>query len=246
MSRRADAPPRRPAGRWSVWKFNWLAHHKVMAEIERARHHARGLVLDIGCGSRSYEPVFEARVERYVGVDLASGPYLGTPRPDVYGRSEALPIRDGAVDTALAISVMNYLPEPARMVSEAWRVLKPGGILLAEFTQMRPHDPALHDYYRYTREGAAWLLEHAGFEIVESRPIGGLMARVGLSAIGALNRINRGPTRVLTEIPVRLLYVLLQVVFEALDRLLFDPRECLGHLVVARKPGPGAALSDRA
>lgn len=236
MSRDAAGTPRRPTGRWSVWKYNWLAHHKMMAEIERARHYARGLLLDIGCGSRSYEPLFAPQVERYVGVDLASGPYLGAPRPDVYGRCEALPIRDGTVDTALAISVMNYLPEPARMVGEAWRVLKPGGILLAEFTQMRPHDPRLHDYFRYTSEGAGWLLEHAGFEIVESRPIGGLMARVGLSAIGALNRINRGPTRVLTELPVRLLYVVLQVGFDALDRLLFDPRECLGHLVVARKP----------
>ena len=240
MSRRAGGKARRPGGRWSVWKFNWLAHHKMMAEVERVRHHALGLMLDIGCGSRSYEPIFEDQVERYVGLDLTHGPYLGMSRPDIYGRCEALPIRDGVVDTALAISVMNYLPEPARMVGEAWRVLRPGGILLAEFTQMRPHDPALHDYFRYTPEGAGWLLERAGFQVVESHPIGGLMARVRLSAIGALNRLNRGPTRVLSEIPVRLLYVVLQVTFEALDRALFDPRECLGHLVVARKPAPVA------
>lgn len=240
MSAGARGTPRVPTGRWSVWKFNWLAHHKLIAGITRVRHHARGDMLDIGCGSRSYEPLFANRVARYIGVDLASGPYLGVARPDIYGRCEALPIRDGAVDTALAISLMNYLPEPARMVGEAWRVLRPGGILIAEFTQMRPHDPALHDYFRYTREGAAWLLEHAGFEVLETHPIGGLMARVGLSAIAALNRINRGPTRVITELPVRLLYVVIQVTFELLDRLLSDPRECLGTVVVARKPGPGA------
>ena len=227
--------PRLPTGRWTVWKFNWLAHHKLVAAMERVRPHAHGLMLDIGCGARSYEPLFAGRVARYVGVDLPTGPYLGVARPDVYARCEALPIRSGTADTALAISVMNYLPEPARLAAEAARVLKPGGILIAEFTQMLPHDPALHDYFRFTREGAAWLLERAGFEIIESRPIGGLMARVGLSAIRALNRVNRGPTRVLTEIPVRLLYVLIQVVFEILDRLLFDPRECLGHLVVARR-----------
>ena len=236
----ARATPHAPTGRWTVWRFNWLAHHKLLAEIERARHHATGVMLDIGCGTRSYEPVFAGQVERYIGVDLASGPYLGAVRPHIYGRCEALPIRSGAVDTALAISVMTYLPEPARMVAEAWRVLRPGGILLAEFTQMCPHHAVLHDYFRYTREGAAWLLERGGFEILDSRPIGGLAARVGLSAIAALNRINRGPTRVLTEIPVRLLYVLLQVGFEGLDRMLFDPRECLGHLVVARKPRAGA------
>jgi hypothetical protein len=61
------------------------------------------------------------------------------------------------------------------------------------------------------------------------------MSRVGLSAIAALNRVNRGPARVLTEIPVRILYVVLQLGFEALDRLFLDPREVLAHLVVARR-----------
>jgi hypothetical protein len=40
---------------------------------------------------------------------------------------------------------------------------------------------------------------------------------------------------VLTEIPVRVLYVVVQVTCEALDRLFFDPREVLSHLVVARR-----------
>ena len=47
-------------------------------------------------------------------------------------------------------------------------------------------------------------------------------------------------SRVITELPVRLLYVVIQVTFELLDRLLSDPRECLGTVVVARKTGPGA------
>jgi len=67
--------------------------------------------------------------------------------------------------------------------------------------------------------------------------VGGLWARVGLSTIAALNRINRGPTRVLTEIPVRVLYIVLQLLFELLDRVFFDPREVLAHVVVAKRPG---------
>jgi hypothetical protein len=42
---------------------------------------------------------------------------------------------------------------------------------------------------------------------------------------------------VLTELPVRILYVILQLGFELLDRLFFDPREVLAHIVVARKRG---------
>jgi hypothetical protein len=55
--------------------------------------------------------------------------------------------------------------------------------------------------------------------------------------IAGLNRVNRGPTRILTELPVRLLYVILQTGFELLDRLFFDPREVLAHVVVAQRRG---------
>ena len=240
MSAAADPAPRLPTGRFSVWKFNWLAHHKLVAAIRRVRHHARGVLVDIGCGRRSYEPLFAGRVERYWGLDLPTGPYVGGVRPHVWARGEALPFGDGAADTALLVSVLNYTPEPGRLLAEAHRVLRPGGMLIAEFTQMRPHDPALGDYLRFTREGAAWLLGRAGFEPVEWVPVGGLMSRVGLSAIGGLNRVNRGPWRVLTEIPVRALYVILQVGFEGLDRIAFDPREVLGNVVVARRLATGA------
>jgi len=135
----------------------------------------------------------------------------------------------------LGLSMVTYFREPLALLAEAHRVLRPGGALLLEFTQMAPLHDEPHDYFRFTRYGAAHLLERAGFEPLDFIPIGGLMSRVGLSAIAALNRVNRGPTRVLTEIPVRVLYVVLQVGFEALDRVFFDPREVLAHLAIARK-----------
>jgi SAM-dependent methyltransferase len=230
-----SALARTRTGRWTVWKYNWLANHKIIAALERARPHARGLLLDVGCGSRPFALLFEGRVKRYLGVDLRASRFLGGRPPDAYARGEELPLRGGSVDTVLGLSVLTYLPEPARMLAEAHRVLRPGGALLLEFTQMAPLHDEPHDYFRFTRFGAAHLLERAGFEPLEFIPIGGLMSRVGLSAIAALNRINRGPTRAITEIPVRILYVALQLVFEGLDRLFFDPREVLAHLVVARK-----------
>jgi hypothetical protein len=114
-------------------------------------------------------------------------------------------------------------------------VLRPGGVLILEFTQMVPLHDEPHDYFRFTRFGAEFLLREGGFEPIEIVPVGGLWARVGLSMIAALNRWNRGPTRILTELPVRFLYVVLQLGFEALDRLFFDPREVLAHVVVARR-----------
>ena len=222
-------------GRWSFWKFNWIANHKILRALGRARAHARGELLDMGCGAKPFAPLFAGRVSRYWGTDLSRSRYLGEARLDAFARAEAQPFRAGSFDTVLGLSMLTYLPEPVRMLEEAHRVLKPGGVLILEFTQMVPLHDEPHDYFRFTRFGAEYLLKRAGFEPLETIAIGGLWARVGLSAIAALNRINRGPTRVLTEIPVRLLYVVLQLGFELLDRLFHDPREVLSHLVVARR-----------
>jgi len=222
-------------GRFAVWRFNWLANHKLVDALERAREHARGVLLDVGCGAMPFAPLFRERVTRYLGLDLAGSPDVGDARLDVVARAEALPVRSGAIDTVLAISMINRLPEPLRMLEEARRVLRPGGILIAEFEQMAPVYRPPHDYWRFTRHGAEWLLDRAGFDVVERTALGGLMARVGLSWIAVLNRINRGPTRVITEIPVRIAYIVIQVAFELLDRVWIDPGEVIAHLVVARR-----------
>jgi SAM-dependent methyltransferase len=195
--------------------------------------HAHGVLLDVGCGSRPFASVYAARVSRDIGVDLGLLP--SQRPPDILARAEALPVRSASVDTVLSLSLLTYVTDPASVITEAHRVLKPGGVAIFEFTQMAPVHDAPHDYYRFTRFAARHLLESAGFEVVEVVPAGGLWGRVGLTAIGALNRINRGPTRVLTEVPVRALYIVLQLAFELLDRVFFDEREVLGNIVVAKR-----------
>ncbi len=226
-------PPR--AGRWSVWRFNWLANHKLVRALERTAHHARGEMLDMGCGSRPFAGCFAGRVANVWGTDLRGSRHLGARPPDAYARAEAQPIRTGSMDTVVSFSVVTYLPEPALLFREAARVLKPGGVAFVEFAQMEPILDAPHDYYRFTPYGARYLFERAGFEVLEIVPLGGLWARVGLSTIGALNRLNRGPARILTEVPVRILYVLVQAFCEAMDRLFFNPLEAMSHLVIARR-----------
>ena len=221
--------------RWTFWKYHWIIYHRTIEALERARVHVQGDLLDIGCGDRPFEWVFAGRAARSIGTDLKNSAYLDARPPDVHARSEQLPFRDASFDTVVGLSMITYLPEPLAVLREANRLLRPGGTLVMEFTQMVPlHDPPW-DFFRYTRYGAGYLLERAGFEPVEFIPIAGLWTRVGMSVISGLNRINRGPARVLTEIPVRLLYAVLQPAFAVLDRLFFDPREVVGHLVVARR-----------
>jgi len=230
-----------PVGKWAFWRFNWIAHHKVIRSIERARRHAHGELLDVGCGDMRAEHWFRGHVARYWGVDLTESRFLIGRRPAAFARAEQLPFRPGSFDTVLGMSMLTYLPEPIRMIEEAHRVMRPGGTLILEFTQVAALHDEPHDYFRFTRYGATYLLDRAGFEVIELIPIGGLWTSVGMSIIASINRANRGPIRVLTELPSRFLYVVVQLGCELMERLFSNPRESVSHLAVARRRETGTA-----
>ena len=231
MSRLSRQTPSKSA----FWRFNWIAHSQIIRAVERSGPHVRGRLLDVGCGTMPGKQWLAGHFTDYIGVDLSDSCYLGDVKLDVVGRGEQLPFARGSFDTVLGLSMLTYLPEPIQMIEESWRVLRPGGVLVLEFTQTAPlHDPP-HDFFRFTPFGARLLLERAGFEVVEIIPVGGLWTRVGMSLIAPLNRLNRGPLRILTELPVRLLYIVIQLLFAGLDRIAGDRNEALANLIVARR-----------
>ncbi len=90
-----------------------------------------------------------------------------------------LPFADGAFDTVLNFETVEHFPEPALLVDDLGRVMKPGGILilttpnvlwepvhaLAAITGAH-HSEGPHRFVRYGRLVA--MIERAGFEIVEA------------------------------------------------------------------------------
>ena len=94
---------------------------------------ARGLTLDLGCGTGRNLPLFEDGA-RPVGLD----PCLETLRaarrrapgvPLVLGRAEALPFRGGVFDTVVSGLVICSVETPAAALGEVGRVLAAAGRL---------------------------------------------------------------------------------------------------------------------
>ncbi|WP_236704642.1 class I SAM-dependent methyltransferase [Deinococcus grandis] len=80
-------------------------------------------VLDVGAGDGRLvrELARRGHAGRVVGVDP-------TPGPDVQpAHAEALPFPDASFDVVLFARVLAHLPDPARALAEARRVLRPGG-----------------------------------------------------------------------------------------------------------------------
>jgi SAM-dependent methyltransferase len=218
---------------------------------------ARGRLLDVGCGDKPYEAWFSEYVDAYIGiehVDTFAATAAGQrSRADVVYGGGRLPFRDGAFDTVLNVQVLEHTPRPAELVAEMSRVLAPGGLLIltAPF-QFRLHEQP-HDYFRYSPHGLAELCAEAGLEIVETVQQGSLwsvlghklatylafrVARVGglVQQMGKLGHEApaRESPRWWTLPAVGPAIVGLSVGARVLDRVLFDPEEALGFLVVAR------------
>ncbi|WP_261570423.1 class I SAM-dependent methyltransferase [Frankia gtarii] len=90
-------------------------------------------LLEIGVGTGLISRAFAERGRSVVGVDL-SARMLAHARGRLPGRivradAAALPLRTGSVDACLAVHVLHLVGDPARVLAEVARVLRPGGLL---------------------------------------------------------------------------------------------------------------------
>jgi ubiquinone/menaquinone biosynthesis C-methylase UbiE len=155
---------------------------------------ARGLTLDLGCGTGRNFPHY-ARDLRVVGLDplganLRRARRRGPGVPLVVAVAEALPFRDEAFDTVVSSLVFCSVADPARGLAEVRRVLRTGGTLrMLEHVRSnrawkaRWQDRLQPAWTRFTG-GCRWnrdterTVEQAGFSIeTEGRRANGDMRR---------------------------------------------------------------------
>lgn len=140
-------------------------------------------VADLGCGTGFLTARLAPHVARVLAVDnspamlKAAQQRLGN-QPGVEllrGELTAIPINNDAVDTALLILVLTYVPSPFDVIREAARILKPGGRLI--IVDLLPHD---RDDFRRQMEqmrsgfapaGLSALLTQAGLGQIRITPL---------------------------------------------------------------------------
>jgi SAM-dependent methyltransferase len=76
---------------------------------------------------------------------------------DVLADGHFLPFRSASFDGVAAQAVLEHVLDPATVVSEMRRVLKPGGIVYAETSFMQQVHEAAFDFTRFTHSGHRWL-----------------------------------------------------------------------------------------
>jgi ubiquinone/menaquinone biosynthesis C-methylase UbiE len=92
------------------------------------------LLLDLGCGTGLFMRRYGELGGSAVGLDISRGMVEAAREQGQWfeylvGTAEVLPFRDSTFDIVSCVLAFSYLGNPAWMLREAYRVLKPGGIL---------------------------------------------------------------------------------------------------------------------
>lgn len=203
-------------------------------ELPRLLGWELGTVLDLGCGTGSAGAGLKHAGATVVGADL-SMPCLTVAqrRLDAVIRADAarLPFRDGAFDAIVSRGALHHMAEPHRVLSEAHRVLRPGGRAVfmdpREYRWLEPIKHALrrddeaftHDHHAFGPEDYRSLVgQHFEVErLYTCHPVGILIAH-GLDLLPLPRAL---PRRLMAEALLALD-----------DRLNATPLGRLGHLLV--------------
>lgn len=148
-------------------------------------------LVDLGCGSMPYRPLFAPRVARYIGVDLARNPQADLVMPP----DGSVPLGDGAADVVLSSQVLEHVDAPAAYLAECRRILRPNGLLVLSTHGYWMYHPDPGDYWRWTGAGLVRQIAGAGLEVVQVEGIMGLGAAALQLLQDALSLRLRGPLR---------------------------------------------------
>ena len=119
-------------------------HYIVLSRLyawleEESVSHAKGVMLDYGCGGQPYRALFESRVTKYIGADVT--PATGTTLDIQIAPGQPLPLSSESVDTILSTQALEHVSDFDFYLKECQRLLKPDGVLiLAVPMQWRHHE----------------------------------------------------------------------------------------------------------
>lgn len=164
--------------------------HVAERDVERAMAGALGdekieTLVDVGTGTGRMLELFSGLAETAIGID-ASHKMLAIARArmeqagfaDVqmrHGDVYALPFDTGSVDVVTIHQVLHYLDDPGAALSEAARVLKPGGRLL--IVDFAPHEleflreEQAHRRLGITSEQMKVWMDQANLELSQSQSL---------------------------------------------------------------------------
>ena len=145
----------------------YFARKGLAEHISALSSHISGKILDVGCGKKPYQQLFQAT--EYIGLEYDSPENRKKKHADFYYDGRVFPFESNSFDSLVINQVFEHVFNPDDFLKESLRVLKPGGKLLMTVPFVWDEHEQPHDFARYSSFGLQFILEKHGFNIVEQR-----------------------------------------------------------------------------
>lgn len=176
---------------------NQIILDEMVSFLEKSRRtKGAGRLLDLGAGAKPYEPLYRSFFSDCTSVDVPHSPH-DTTSVDVMAPADDLPFHDESFDCVIATEVLEHCPDPAAVVREIARVLRPRGRAFVTTPFLIPLHEMPWDFYRYTPSALSHLAETSGLAVEMIKPRG--------SYISVWMGVNQMPlTKVMTYVGSRI------------------------------------------
>jgi SAM-dependent methyltransferase len=136
----------------------------------------QGRMLDFGCGSKPYQPLF-CNVKEYIGLDYdGEGHSHHNENIDVYYNGKVIPFENGYFDSIFSSEVFEHLFNIEEILPELHRVLKTKGKILITCPFVWNEHEVPIDFARYTRFALKDMMEKNGFEVLKQDKSGNYLS----------------------------------------------------------------------
>lgn len=150
-----------------------------------------GVVLDAGAGDGPYRHHFDHA--NYEAADFQQVPGKTYSGNHFVCDLADIPVADDRYDLVLFSQVLEHIAEPAAVLRELRRVLKPGGRIWASAPLFYEEHEQPYDFYRYTQFGLRRLFEEAGFRDLEVEWLEGYFGTVSYQLDVAARAVGSHP-----------------------------------------------------
>lgn len=197
--------------------------------------YSRDRLLDIGCGNKPYENLFKGKVTQYFGCDIIQS---SLNKADLICEATNIPLVDASFDTIFSTQTIEHIADHQSFINESFRLLKPGGYFIISGPMYWPLHEEPYDYFRFTKHGYKYILEKAGFDVIEILSNGGMWATTGQSIIHSFTNSNSKKTflRFYKFVFFKLrIYWLINLFYGWLDKVDYNPINTMNYVIVAKK-----------
>jgi len=156
----------------------------LLAHLRENESYPKVLVIGGGTVGEGADALLADSEVRVITFDIYASPPV-----DFLADAHGIPLRSASIDAVWVQAVLEHVLDPAEVVAEIRRVLKPAGWVYAETPFMQQVHEGAYDFTRFTHSGHRWLFRD--FEETAS----GFTAGIGTALIWSLRHFFAGVSR---------------------------------------------------